>query len=135
MSFWKTFGKINLGILKGVGKAAGNVVGNYVGVQGLGNAFDKNKSNATGGAPVSALDGTQAVSNTSPSIGQSLTGLFGAATDFLSGRAHAQVDVNTGVGGRANDPTNSSGLPSWALPAAIGGGLLLLLTSGGGRRR
>jgi hypothetical protein len=134
MSFWKTFGKINLGLAKGVGKLAGNVVGKYVGIDGLGNVFDKNKGNATGGAPVTAVDGAQMASPSRPSIGGSITGLLDAGASFLSGRSHAQVDVNTGVGGRLGDTSRSSGLPSWAIPAAIGGGLLLLLTAGRGRK-
>lgn len=134
MSFWKTFGKINLGLAKVVGKTAGNVVGSYVGIKGLGNVFDKNKSNATGGAVVTSVDGTQSNSPASPSIGGAITGFLGAATGLMAGKTHAQVDVNTGVGGRLGDAGTPGGLPSWAIPAAIGGGLLLLLTAGRGRK-
>ncbi len=105
-------------------------------MQGLGNAFDKKQNNATSGGGVGYVDGSMPSDPGNSGILGSLNGLMVAATGALSGKTHIQFDGNIGAGGRADDIiSKKSGLPSWALPAAIGGGLLLLLTSGGGRRR
>lgn len=123
----KTVGKVALGVAKtGITAATGIQLGG---------------GSATGAVPVGSAEGViiqQPVAPVvQPTIGSSITGLLGAATDFLSGRTHVQADVHTQIGG-TNDPYATgvnSGFPSWLLPVGLGAGALFLLSSRGGGRR
>jgi hypothetical protein len=133
MSFLSIFGKIG----STVGKVALGTVGTVVGVNGLGNVFDK-KSNGTPNPamvatslPVGNRMDTQNVAG--GSLLSSFTGFLNGATSFLTGQSRAKVDVHTAIGGTQDDRYNTSSMPSWLLPVGLIG-LVVLLLSGGSRR-
>jgi len=136
MSLWsvlgnvgKTVGKVALGAAGGVlNTATGGLTGNLINA----NMFDKSPA-ATAAAPVAQIDGTQpqmAVQSNS-STGGGIGGFLDAATNFLTGRSHAQVDLHTTVGGTADMTTQGKGffssLPPWALYGGVGLAAFMLL--------
>lgn len=147
MGFFGFLGKVGkgaLGVVKGVGITAGNVAGGVVGLDGLGSTINASlsKNNATAGAATAAVDGSAAPMTSQATVTAPAGGLLGAVTgalysfsDWVGGKSRPQVDVNTGIGGRLNDKSSSSGLPSWLPIAGLAAGGLLLFTSMSGKRR
>ncbi|MEB0278965.1 hypothetical protein [Mucilaginibacter sp. 10B2] len=137
MSFFSFIGKIG----STIGKTALGAVGSTVGLPGLSTVFDKRANAPAATAPVvvatAASINPYQPDNVNNAGGASLLGLaknfLSSASDFLSGRSHAQIDANVGAGGRLSDPYGNSSSGSM-LPWFLGGGVLLFVLFSGGSR-
>ncbi|QQL51089.1 hypothetical protein [Mucilaginibacter ginkgonis] len=127
MSLWSVLGSVGKGVAKVglgvVGGVTGVNINGMIGWDGSGQAAAVTQASA----PPPANPVLQSSNN--GSFMDAVKGLFNSASNFLSGNSHAQVDVNTGVGGRAGDPQSTSGLPSWLLPVGLAAGGVFLISS------